>query len=64
MNSIILGDIKVANERFSTASSNLGETEQILNQLVVAQVHHDPVLEKRTEILEPKEDKETGKIII
>ena len=43
----ILGDIKnnsdVKNPRFSTTSSTEGE--EILDQLVVAEVHHEPIME-------------------
>ena len=49
------------NPRLSTTSSGAGESDQELqlNQLVVAQVHHDPILE-----MPSVEDKETGKISI
>ena len=49
------------NPRLSTTSSGAGESDQELqlNQLVVAQVHHDPILE-----MPSVEDKETGKIRI
>ena len=49
------------NPRLSTASSGAGESdgELQLNQLVVAQVHHDPILE-----IPSVEDKETGEITI
>ena len=52
---------KTQNPRLSTTSSGAGESDQELqlNQLVVAQVHHDPILE-----MPSVEDKETGKISI
>lgn len=38
----------IENPRFSTTSSGVGDTdEQQMNQLVIAQVHHDPILEMR-----------------
>ena len=37
------------NPRFSTASSLEGDEHLQLDQLVVAQVHHDPIQEKRVE---------------
>ena len=47
------------NPRYSTTSSGVGDTEeQQLNQLVIAQVHHDPILELRT-LKEDKESEET-----
>ena len=49
------------NPRLSTTSSGAGESDQELqlNQLVVAQVHNDPILK-----MPSVEDKETGKISI
>lgn len=50
-NESFLGDNQVKlieNPRFSTTSSGVGDTdEQQMNQLVIAQVHHDPILEMR-----------------
>jgi hypothetical protein len=44
------GDVKISNNpRFSTASSLEGDEHLQLDQLVVAQVHHDPIQEKRVE---------------
>ena len=48
--SYIAGDMKISNNpRFSTASSLEGDEHLQLDQLVVAQVHHDPIQEKRVE---------------
>ena len=46
---LILGEVKTSNARFSTASSIEGDDQLQLDQLVVAQVHHDPIHEKRVE---------------
>ena len=49
--------IEVPNPRFSTTSSGAGESEDLaLNQLVVAQVHHDPILEMRSAEESEKEE--------
>ena len=46
----VTGDNKISNNpRFSTASSLEGDEHLQLDQLVVAQVHHDPIQEKRVE---------------
>ena len=46
---LVSGEVKPSNARFSTASSIEGDDQLQLDQLVVAQVHHDPIHEKRVE---------------
>ena len=46
---LVSGEVKASNARFSTASSIEGDDQLQLDQLVVAQVHHDPIHEKRVE---------------
>ncbi len=54
-----LGDMKVTeNHRFSTTSSNTDDDQLIIDQLVIAQVHHDPIPENR--LAEERESKNQG----
>jgi hypothetical protein len=49
---------EVVNPRFSTTSSTEGDDQQQVDQLVIAQVHHNPIPENRI-----AEEQESGKLI-